>query len=266
MRGEAGALDYDKSVLGFPSFPIPPNTKVYEHAGTPTDLVDRIMTLMQIPECGLLLWFDAERTGTELMAALGDPLKMGGGFHPLAGIPMAPFPDKVKDRMEQGRFRLLVWIGRDVVEGQPVAFTITLAHELRHVEQFLHCPQIHYAGRVAMAYLRRLPDEERNSLNYFASPVEWDAEARAREVAVTLHGEAAVRNYFEDKGIKGFVEPQNVQTPAQLVEALKTWLEQRWMGIVETVRRRPEPDEFRELVRSVEWDRFGLPDPRNEMP
>ncbi len=48
-------MGYDRSVLGFPSFPIPQNAKVYEHAGAPTDLVETIMTMMQIPECGLLL-------------------------------------------------------------------------------------------------------------------------------------------------------------------------------------------------------------------
>jgi hypothetical protein len=255
-------LGYDRSVLGFPSFEIPPNKKVNEHTGTPTDLVDKILTVMRIPECALLLWFDAETTGAELMAAVGDSLSMAGGFHPLAGICMSPFPDKVKNRMEQGRFRLLIWIGRNVVEGSRVAFTVVLAHELRHVEQFLHNPQIHYAGRVALGYLRRLSKEERERHNYFDSPVEHDAEARARQVAVAIHGEAAVRGYYEDKGIREFVEPRKVHALAELVEALKSWLRQRWTGIVGTVHSHPEPDEFRELVGSVEWGRMGLPDPR----
>ncbi len=28
---------------------------------------------------------------------------MGGGFHPLAGIYMSPFPDKLKDKLELQR-------------------------------------------------------------------------------------------------------------------------------------------------------------------
>ncbi len=255
---------FDLGVLDFPDRSIPPNRIVPEHPRTPKGPARRVFTEMEIPECGLLTWCDAELTGTELYHAIGDPLQMRGGFYPLrSGLDECPFPQKVKDVMGNELFRILVWLGRDVVEDKVVALTIVLAHELAHVEQFLYQPQIHYAGNFILAYLRRLPDAERQRYTYFDSPVEWDAEARARQVASVLHGEGLVHNYMGDKRIIAFTKPQPVQSLPEVVAVVTRWLQEHVAGISAALRRAREPDPLIELANRVNWGYFGLASPTN---
>lgn len=258
-RGEA----FDPAVLkdGFRAT-IPPNAQVSEHPKTPRPLVDRILREMEIPECGLLSWFDAEFTGKDLMNAVGDPLRMLGGFYPLrSGLDYAPFPKKVTDLMAREYFRVLTWVGKDVVEDSDVAFTIILAHELAHVEQFLYEPALHYAGNLILGYLRRLSEPERRKFGYFASPVEWDAEARARDVAASIHGEQIVQDYMETKDIKAFIQSQPVQTLPAVLEVVQRWLRDHTRGISDMTSALREPHPLLEHLRRVQWDKLGLPSP-----
>lgn len=258
-RGE----DFDEAALKdrFHA-PIPPNAPVPEHPKTPKKLVDRILREMEIPECGLLSWFDAEFTGKNLMEAVGDPLQMRGGFYPLSsGLDDSPFPDKVNTRMASEFFRVLAWVGRDVVEDREVPFTIVIAHELAHVEQYLYRPLIHYAGNLILAYLRRLPEAERAKYGYFDSPVEWDAESRARQIAVSIHGEQIVRDYMKSKEIRGFIEPQPVQSLVEVLEAVRKWFRDHVHEISDMTRTLRVPDPLLEHVRRVDWNKLGTPSP-----
>ncbi len=249
----------------FPHQPIPYNRIEFEHPDTPRALAAKIFGVMQIAECGLLTWFDARQSGRELEGAPQPPIL--AAFHPLSGIGRSMFPERVEQVMGRDWFRMLVWVGKNVIDAtDAVHFTVTLAHELRHVEQFVFDRQIHYGGTVIMAILSRLPKAEWVRHSRFDSPVEWDAEARAREVSVWLHGESAVHDYFEKKakehhGFEPFVNTQPVPALPEVKQAVSDFLRPRINVVSEIAKRPKEAWEFRELARMVDWGALGLPDP-----
>lgn len=226
-----------------------------------------ILERMRIPDVGLLLWFDSEYSGRDLAAERGDPeSSFLGGFHPSGGVAI-DFPKKVADLMADRLFRMLAWVGRDVIDRKDeLLLTIVLAHELRHVEQFVFGRQLHYGGTVAIGFLSRLQQHEKPEADRYDSPIELDAELRAREVAVTLHGEASVHECYRRKatqhpGFSLFVDPQPVPDLRQLVPQLGEWLRPKLPRIREMALRPEEFSAFKERVESVDWDRLGLPHP-----
>lgn len=132
--------------------------------------------------------------------------------------------------MQENHFQMLVWVGRDVIERQPLFFASTLARELRHVEQFVREQQLHYAGVMALGYIvRRALSRGEGEYNAFDSPTEWDAEVLARAVVGGLYGEPAASNYYRERVARNrffaaFVDPKPVYPLPEIVASLRTWV------------------------------------------
>lgn len=78
-----------------------------------------------------------------------------------------------------------------------VGMTMSLAHELQHVIQRIHVPELLNANRL----FQRLPRTLLQSVEFQWSdiPTEREARAVAKKIAVTLHGSESVSNYLDQR-------------------------------------------------------------------
>lgn len=247
---------------------IPPTRFEYEHPKVRRALVEQIRTCMNLPERGLLVWFDTQETGSERMKGAAFYFEMLAGFHPLEGISVASeFPDRVRDRMAQDMFRALVWVGRDVIDSDDcVRFTIVLGHELRHVEQYLFNAQLHYANVVILNYLYRLSAHIKTRYTRYESPVEFDAEIRARAIASLVCGEDGTREFYVAKGegFEPFITAIEIPGLRELEERVSKWLQTHSKDIGKVAKRPDEVTRMRDYVQDLEWSAFGLESPLND--
>lgn len=240
-----------------------------EHPATPQATMTAITSRMRLPPDDLFVWFDAEHSGADLRPP--QPYPTLAGFYALDNIEECPFPERVKARMTLDGYLMLVWVGRVVIEGNTVRLAVTLAHELRHVEQYAHEPQLHYANvgidncLVIEALLRGA-----DRYNRWDSPTELDAEAQARQVVVSTLGEPAASEYYqrecrEWESLGRFIHPVPIGTLDEVVDSTRQWLTEHYNDIVRLRRAAASPDFETHLAR-IRWDLFGLPGyPRHEI-
>jgi hypothetical protein len=229
---------------------------------------------MRIPECGLLLWVDGEFAGNDALPGQEPPNFVGGLFFTATGrVPLdkslgeRPFQDKLLHALVAGSpllFCLGVWIGRQVIDSytaKPVRLTHVIAHELRHVEQFLHNPQLHFAGNVAYQYLSIVGEEMGVPICTHAVPQEWDAELRAREVVGLMHDANQARAFYASAGAHDLIEVPPVRRLEQAVDDLRDFLTLH-RDRIELLLQRPELyPQLGHLVQYVDWSALGAPDP-----
>jgi hypothetical protein len=78
-----------------------------------------------------------------------------------------------------------------------VGMTMSFAHELQHVIQRVNAPEVLSANGI----VRFLPEEviKELDLQWADIPVEWEARATAKRVAVAMHGKEEVDKFIEER-------------------------------------------------------------------
>jgi hypothetical protein len=220
--------------------------------------VARVLETMRIPDCGLLVWLDAE-TGADLLAGRGNPFKLHGLFWPVErGNPL--IPEKVRHRVTADKNEYVVWTAKEEATGPRVGLTVILAHELRHLEHRLFDANLYYAGSLILPYLlwRMLNGNLRSVLE---DPFEDDAHARAREIAELIHGDEETRAHYRGVRWYRFLNRRPVPPLGELALQIRTFLEREREDIRKLLRDvGPSGTEARGLFERVDWRAFGLPE------
>lgn len=216
--------------------------------------VARVLESMQIPDCGLLVWLDAERRADLL--ARTNPFPLHGLFWPVErGNPM--IPEKVRNRVTADT-KYVVWIANEDAAGPLVGLTVILAHELRHLEQHLFDSNLYYAGSLILPYLfwRMLNGNLRSVLE---DPLEDDAQARAREIAELIHGDEMTRAHYRSARWYRFLNRRPVPPLGEVAVEIRTFLERERKDIRHLLQDMgPSGTEARGLCERVDWPAFGL--------
>ena len=216
--------------------------------------VARVLESMQIPDCGLLVWLDGERRGDLL--ARRNPFTLHGLFWPVErGNPM--IPEKVRYRVTADT-NYVVWIAHEDATGPLVGLTVILAHELRHLEQRLFDSSLYYAGSLILPYLFwRM--QNGNLRSVLEDPFEDDAQARAREIAESIHGDEVTRAHYRSARWYRFLNRRPVPPLGEVAVEIRTFLEREREDIRNLLRDLgPSGTEARSLCERVDWPAFGL--------
>jgi hypothetical protein len=216
--------------------------------------VARVLESMQIPDCGLLVWLDAERRADRL--ARRNPFQLHGLFWPVErGNPV--IPEKVRHRVTADT-KYVVWIANEDATGPVVGLTVILAHELRHLEQRLFDVNLYYAGSLILPYLFwRMQNGTLRSV--LEDPFEDDAQARAREIAEVIHGDEVTRAHYRSARWYRFLNRRPVPPLDVVAVQIRTFLEREREDIRNLLRDLgPSGTEARGLGERVDWPAFGL--------
>jgi hypothetical protein len=229
---------------------------------------------MDIPECGLLTWFDGEfagddaRTGAEAPPAVGGVFFTANSHIPLGrSIGNRPFHEKIENALSPSppaRFRLVVWIGKQVTDAyadDPVSFTHVLAHELRHVEQFLHNPQLHYTGNLAYQYLAQVSRDSEAPIPWCTVPQEWDAELRAREIVGLLYAHTEVSEHYKKADLLDLIAKPARPTLRGVTQQLQNFFRMHQAAITLMLRCPEVYGEVGRIAEFVDWHDLGVPSP-----
>jgi hypothetical protein len=216
--------------------------------------VARVLESMQIPDCGLLVWLDAERR-VDLLARR-NPFQLHGLIWPVErGHPV--IPEKVRRRVTVDT-NYVVWIANEDATGPLVGLTVILAHELRHLEQRLFDANLYYAGSLILPYLFwRM--QNGNLRSVLEDPFEDDAQARAREIAEVIHGDEVTRAHYRSARWYRFLNRRATPPLGEVAVQIRTFLEREREDIRNLLRDvGPSGTEARGLCERVDWPAFGL--------
>ena len=221
----------------------------YENPRVRRGLVEEILRRMGITESG--------GPGIWLDGFLGRDAIAGTRNHALFLPPeIGTPPELLKVRARFAQRVPTIWVSKDDVEGPELPLTIVVAHELRHFEQYHFDPNLYHAGGVAREYIQWA-----GGIRPLDNPVEWDAEAGARDVVVQQYVEDAVSAYYATADYRELVSPVPAPTLPETAARLREWLRNHMDGIRrmlisnEGVVRGPQ-----ETFGYVDWEKFGMRD------
>ncbi|MCK4558643.1 MAG: hypothetical protein KAV45_02595 [Calditrichia bacterium] len=158
------------------------------------ELLKKSMSLFEIPSKGLAFILESDDYSSYINETWRFPAQFidieHGGIEEMS-------PDHILELMESRQYRYLLWISRQICEGDPIKFVWILCHELRHMEQ----SQITFDLLIINNFLRLafsfIISEPINFINII--PTELDAQLRAWKSVIQIFNEKVATNFIEDK-------------------------------------------------------------------
>jgi hypothetical protein len=228
------------------------------------EIAQRVLDLFgdSLSDCRLLCFLDDEDS-QELKVAMGLGAANRAFHTPISDSTAFPgWPKYVTDclfvfeRDPIGRrllFDQVIYLHGSTC-ADSVGMTMSLAHELQHVIQRIHVPELLNANGLFRHLPRTLLQSVEFQFQWSDIPTEREARAVAKKIAVTLHGSESVSNYLEQRA-SATADPTDL-ADVQFIQGLDTSapyiLKDETLAVFG--RFKNHRDEFERVIESLKSD------------